>query len=350
VFYLKSAPAATVAETLGQILGGSSSSSRGGGGNSLLGNMASAAIGEGPAEFIGGMMGFGRGRDRDNDEQQTVVTAGAVRIVPDARLNALLVQAPQSDLDTIEQLLQVLDQEETPDTLVALKPRMIPVVNSKAADIAEVVKQVYAERMTGAAGGGGGGGRPPGPEDFFRAMRGGGRDRGGSNNRAAEAQKISIGVDNRTNSLVVSAPQPTFEEIEQLVRTLDEASNPASESVRVVTLKQTNPQAVTQALAGLLGSNVQTSRTTDSRDNARGRDGDRSNEDIERMRRRMEFFNNMQRFGGGGFGGGGFGGREGEGGRGGFGGFGGGDGGRGFRGGGRGDRGGGDRGGGDRGR
>jgi type II secretory pathway component GspD/PulD (secretin) len=126
------------------------------------------------------------------------------------------------------------------------------------------VKQVYQERMVGA---GGGQQRPPSPEEFMnllRGGRGGRRGGGGGNNRggaAQEAPKIAIGVDTRTNSLVVSAPQPTFEEIQQLVLSLDQVTEGTSETMRVVALKQSNNKALHDALTSLMGESLKTSRT-----------------------------------------------------------------------------------------
>lgn len=322
IFYLKSSSATVIAETLGHILGGTTSSARTGGG-SLLGDIAGAALGEGGGGIMGSLLGIGRGGG-GGGEETSVITSGTMRIVPDVRINALIVQGSPADLDSIEQLLEVLDQQDAPETLVSPKPRMIPVMNTKAADVAEVVKQVYQDRIAGGAGGQQQQ-RQPSPEDFFRAMRGGGGrgERGGARGAAEEAPKMSIGVDTRTNSLVVSASQPLFEEVEQLVKTLDQATQSTAQSMRVVTLKRSNPHSVHQALSAMMGSSVTTSRAPSEgqQDSQRSRDGrgnsggdeNRSRDDMERIRARMEFFNNMQRFGGGGRGG------DSGGGRGGFG-------------------------------
>ncbi|MEX0713707.1 MAG: secretin N-terminal domain-containing protein [Pirellulales bacterium] len=309
IFYLKSATAAVVAETLGNILGGGSVS-RGGPGGSLLGNIAGAALGEGGGGMMGALMGLGQG---GGDSGGPIVARG-VLIVPDHRLNALVVEGSPNDLDTIEQLLEVLDQEGVPETLVASRPRMIPVIHTKASDVADVIKQVYQDRLTTSAGAQ----RQPSPEDFIRMLRGGGRrgqgGGGGGDSNASEPQKMAIGVDVRTNSIVISAPQPLFEEVEQLVQTLDQVTENTTQAVRVVTLRRSNTSAVQQALQAIVGGTSQTARSSDSRggQQASRRDGDSPRgpdpEQMERIRQRMEFFNNMQQ-GRGGFGGGGFGGR-----------------------------------------
>jgi hypothetical protein len=71
---------------------------------------------------------------------------------------------------------------------------------------------------------------------------------------------MTIGVDARSNSLIVSAPEPLFEEVQTLVRQLDQPTG-SSEAVRVVPLKRADPVALQQALSALTGGGVQTVTT-----------------------------------------------------------------------------------------
>jgi hypothetical protein len=73
---------------------------------------------------------------------------------------------------------------------------------------------------------------------------------------------MSLGVDPRTNSLIVAAPDALFEEVKQLVGQLDMAAGGQNQTVRVVALHRTSPTAVEQALAAIAGSSVQVGRTT----------------------------------------------------------------------------------------
>jgi hypothetical protein len=93
--------------------------------------------------------------------------------------------------------------------------------------------------------------------DVIEALRGG-RSRGGSSRSSAEqVQKMSIGVDVRTNSLVVSAPEPLFQEVKQLVDELDKAAlGSSSQTMQVVTLKRSNAETVQEALQSLVGEDV----------------------------------------------------------------------------------------------
>jgi len=271
VFYLKYAKAAAVTETLGQILGGATTTSSGSSGSSRGGGFGDFNP---MAEFFGGAFGdFGgrRGRrDRDSGEEsaeaapsatanaaagRTGLATGPVKITADQRLNALLVRANRADLDTIEQLLKVLDQKESPEDIsVAVKPRMIPVENTSAQENADIVKQVYAERIGQSAAASQ---QPMMP--FF--MRGGrGSEQSNRTSRVDEMNRLSIGVDARTNSLIVAATDAVFEEVRQLVLQLDVAAGDENQAVRVVTLHRPSPAAVQQALAAIAGDSVQMNR------------------------------------------------------------------------------------------
>ena len=149
-----------------------------------------------------------------------------MHITPDTRLNALIVEATPADLDNLEQLLKILDREGSPEqNTIEPKPQIIPVRNTQASDVAEIVKQVYPDRLAGAAGA-----RQPTPQEFIQLLtagRGGGRRGGGGGGRRGQQEelpKLSIGVDTRTNSLIVSAPDKLVQRRETLVEELDHSA------------------------------------------------------------------------------------------------------------------------------
>jgi type II secretory pathway component GspD/PulD (secretin) len=255
------------------------------------------------------------------------------------RLNALIVRAKAADLDTVEQLLRVLDQRVGPEDVEAdLRPRLIPVFNTQASEISAVVQQIYADRMAT------GGPAMMSPQDMIKMIKGNGAS------LDQQVPKMSIGIDERSNSLVVRAPDPLFEEVKALVAELDQVDLTSPEVTRVVSLKHTNSSAVQRALVSVLGDQAQTSTTASTGpqqpapwDRGRGRDrGDDDNDPARQarraMRRQFEMMREMQqmteRMGGGGRGRGGDRGGRGPGGGGPPGGFPGGGGGGGDRGGG----------------
>jgi len=252
VYYLKYAKAQVASELLNQIFSGGSSSSSSSSGGGLMNSLAGAAFGDVGGGLVGSLLGFGGGGS--SDAPAKLSGSGTITIVPETRLNALFIQANPTDLEMLEQILKVIDQAQSPeDVTVINKPRLIPVQYTTAEEVAAVVKQVYADRMSAAASGQQ---RQPNPEDFIRALRGGRGGAGGGNDsrkQAEETQKMTIGIDTRTNSLVVTAPEPLFNEVKALVAQLDQEQPSGNETIRIVTLKNASPAAVQQALTQIVG-------------------------------------------------------------------------------------------------
>lgn len=297
VFYLKHAKAATAAAILGEMFGSS-----GGSGDSLMGGIADAALGDIGGGLMGDLLGLGGGG------ASTGFSAAGVDIVTDTRLNALIVYARPDDIDMVFRLLQILDQRSGPTDVEAEGvPRLIPVVNTTASQVADVVKTIYSDRLEG------GGNGQPSPEDIMRMLRQG---QGGGGADAQEPAKMSIGIDTRSNSLVVRAPDVLFFEVKALVAQLDTEQLDSGESTQIVRIQHANPEAIKEALGSILGEQAV---TTAQQPGGQGGGGGNNNADAARQRDEMirriqEFRNRMQ--GGGGRGGGdrGGGGRGGRGG------------------------------------
>ncbi|QDU57964.1 secretin N-terminal domain-containing protein [Aeoliella mucimassa] len=289
VFYLKHAKANTAAAILGEIYGSSTSSS-----GDLMGGIVDSALGDIGGGLMGDLLGLG------GTGSSSGFSAAGVDIVTDARLNAIIVYARPDDIDMAFRLLQVLDQRIGPTEIEAEGvPRLIPVVNTSATDIAEVVKQMYPGRIEGASGG------QPSPEDLIRALR----NNGGGGADSQEVSKMSIGVDTRSNSLIVKAEDALFFDVKRLVEELDTVQVDTSESTVVLSLRNSNPEMMKEALSSFLGSQAVTSTTqAPGQDANRGGNnnngGDQARQQQEMIRRIQEFRQRMQG-GGGGFPGGG---------------------------------------------
>ena len=127
VFYLKNAKAQAVAETLDRLLSGGLSESE------ISSTRPSSAA-------------------RLSESRKALAT-GPVKITPEARLNALIVLANRTDQSTVKQLLEILDRKESPEEIgVSPKPRMIPVEYARAKDIADMLREIYADRLVVAPG------------------------------------------------------------------------------------------------------------------------------------------------------------------------------------------------------
>lgn len=310
VFYLKHAQADVAARLLQDILGGTSS---GGAGGSTLTDMASNLLGGG-----GGLLGtlLGGGGGGGGASGSGPITAGNLSIVADPRLNRLIVQGTVAELDEVEQLLKLIDKEDSiTEIQVAGTTHIIQLYYTPAERVATIIQATFADRIAGGQGGQQQQQRQPTPEDFIRALRGG---RGGRNEEQArgELPKMTITADAETNSLIVKAPDGLYQQVAELVRLIDQPNGEMSDQVEVLTTNA-NPQLVQQALAKILGQQAVSSTATGSQQRPGGgtQPGGQNSGDFQQ---RMEFFRQLreqaQQGGGQPFGGGGPFGRGGAGG------------------------------------
>jgi hypothetical protein len=118
-------------------------------------------------------------------------------------------------------------------------------------DVAAIVREIYKDDMTPE-------GQQPGQQQnpFAMFMGGGGSSRGGgSSSRGGGAQaraiKLTLSVDARTNTLIVSASDSLYRQIEAFVQSIDEDAHAANRTVRVVDIKGSNAAALQTALAAV---------------------------------------------------------------------------------------------------
>ncbi len=232
VYYLKYANAQSVAEELNKLLSPGASDS--------------------PSSSL----------SKSDASPRSVVATGPFKITPDNRLNALLVVANRADQEKFERLLKTFDLKESPeDVAVAPKPRIIPVEYARATDIAEELREVYADRLVVAPSQAPNEmpqGRRAGMAMFIRGVMGGlGGSRDQGQNPSDRAARISIAVQGSTNSLVIIAADPLFEEVRELVHELESANAEENETVRVISLHGTSAMAAEQAIAAVGGDAVQ---------------------------------------------------------------------------------------------
>jgi type II secretory pathway component GspD/PulD (secretin) len=102
----------------------------------------------------------------------------------------------------------------------------------------------FGSRGGGPGGGFGGGGAPGGIGGFGRTPG------GGSSARTSAASKVVAVSDDRSNSLIVSAPDELIPTIEQLVQAVDTSVEDTTE-IKVFHLQYSDPTEMAQLLAGL---------------------------------------------------------------------------------------------------
>ncbi len=126
-----------------------------------------------------------------------------VRVVPEPSAHALIVRASAVDLVNVKELIDRLDIPPAAQK----QQRIIPLRQAEAAEVLAVVKEVFEDYLAAGSG----------PPLNVPGVRGGPSSR----NRAPA---MSVDIDPRSNSLVVSAPDTVLEEVEELVRGLEEAA------------------------------------------------------------------------------------------------------------------------------
>jgi type II secretion system protein D len=178
-----------------------------------------------------------------------------VRVVADPTTNSLLVKANPLDMLTIRRLLRDAIDVDSPDSAGIIKPwPPINLKQARAADVAQVIKDVYREQMNNNPIPGQSRGRGSG----FALLA-------GNQNLDASGQprpiNLSIGVDDQTNSIVVACTENMYKDIKKLVDELEQAAKETTRTVQVVQVKNMDPFLVQQALEALQGRPTTSNRT-----------------------------------------------------------------------------------------
>lgn len=192
--------------------------------------------------------------------------------------NALVLTDTQSDIRRMMQIVQALDTTLAGSTSV----RLLPLRYADAKDLAAVVKELYpatsnsgqAGRGTTDAGGaptqfaggpggdsGPGGGGPGGDMGPGGSMNSGGGSAGTGGQTASRraAPSVTAVADERTNALIVRAPDDAQAIIEKLATTLDNNAESITE-LRVFRLKNADPEELADLLGNLFPDDTQTSK------------------------------------------------------------------------------------------
>ena len=307
VFSLQSADATETATLLGQLFPDSKISSVASSGG-LTGGLTSGLSSMGSSLMsMTGMSGMAG-------------ASAGIRIIPDTRLNALLVNGPAHRVRDIEEMLRVLDASDlAANNLRERTPRIIAVEHAEVRDVYEIVRDSFKDLIEPAQNPLG-----PGGANALAMMMGGGR---GERKKESDI-KMTIAMDSRTNQLIVSSSESLFRDVEKLVNQIDNSAKDARRTVRVVSLDGVETSVISDALGGLMPKVRITStgrRSTANNVNNNNTNSDNSqnanqstpnsnrpqNQPAQPTQPNPDEIRQMfqQRFrGGGGFGGGGFGG------------------------------------------
>ena len=254
---------------------------------------------EGGSEtLVNGYVSFGTsylGSLVTNRQGTVSMTFGSMTVVADSRLNRLIAQGTAGDIDNIETYLKIIDKDRSiTEVQVYGTARIIELYNTDADEIAGTIRAAFAGRVQGggnqnrAAGGGGNNeeakrraeaqgrrqreqrddddndeernedgdrrDRRQGGDDNNRRgdrqqqqQRGGGGNRQQGGQTASSEPKMTISVHESSNSLIVTAPETLFAEVEKLARKLDERSE---ETFHVLTSSAGLQPTIQQVLTG----------------------------------------------------------------------------------------------------
>ena len=165
------------------------------------------------------------GSQNDSQDERRLSKRRKLKFISDADSNTILVEgASPEQLKTIEELIQLYDQPPPTDTQSVRKTEVIRLKYSKAKAVADTVKDVYRDLLSAndKALADGNQGRGQGRSVVFNY--------GDTDNTEQKTPKfkglLSIGVDEISNSLTVSAPAYLFEHVNKLIKDLDEAAAP----------------------------------------------------------------------------------------------------------------------------
>jgi len=183
--------------------------------------------------------------------------------------NALVLTATQSDVHRMVKIVEALDTSISSISTV----RVFSLKYADAKELAETIQQVFQsssssqqnnsiqrvlQRFGGPGGFGGGGAETA-------------QSTGDSAARQAASRVVAVG-DDRTNSLIVTAPDEYIPTIEQLIQEVDVSTTDVTE-LRVFHLVNADPQEIADQLASLFPDSTKSSQSQNQQFQFGGRGG-----------------------------------------------------------------------------
>ena len=174
-------------------------------------------------------------QNKPDDKAGRLSKRRPLKFISDSDTNSILVQgADAKQLQTIEELIKLYDQPLPSDAQSVRKTETIQLEFSKADVVADTVKDVYRDLLsTNDKAFGGKGDRDQ--NRGFSFMFDSDDDKKKEQKTPKFKGLLSIGVDEVSNTIVVSAPAYLFDQVKKMISDLDHAAAPASQ-LRVIKL------------------------------------------------------------------------------------------------------------------
>jgi hypothetical protein len=185
-------------------------------------------------------MFFGKPKKGDGGDAKKV----RVHIIPDTSGNRLLIKADPPDMAAIRLLIRDHLDLRDDSSEVLIKTFVIgPLKHTNADDVGDVIKDVFRESMNA---------------NPRRGVFGRNQKRGIDPNGNPKGVLLSLAVDDRTNSLVLSCSTAMKKEIDVLVKIMEKTAEEdtavaGTQVVEVVQVKGVDPKLLQQALDAIQG-------------------------------------------------------------------------------------------------
>lgn len=171
-----------------------------------------------------------------------------LRFLDDMQTNSILVQGASGDqLRQIGDLIDMYDRPEQPNSKASRMTKIFPIVHSRAALIAETLKDVFRDLLSAndkALEGSNGGGRSSQGRPM-RSFLDAAEDEARINQGRFKGQ-LSLGVDETSNRLIVSCPESLMRNIEKIIEDLDKAAAPVETTFQVLRIDRNIDASVVQ--------------------------------------------------------------------------------------------------------
>ncbi|TWU02951.1 secretin N-terminal domain-containing protein [Stieleria varia] len=178
-----------------------------------------------------------------------------LRIIPDARTNALFVSGTDEQAERVEMFLEFIDATDVPGSFNSRQPHAIPVHYADVEDIEALIRNLYkdylvdpvAERMRASRGSR----RPDDRNDEASSDEQGSRPRATEGSQDSPGIRLTLAVDTTTRELLVACNDQLFQEIESVVRERDLAFRDAEPTIEFVPVTQSVSGNLVELLEGL---------------------------------------------------------------------------------------------------
>jgi type II secretory pathway component GspD/PulD (secretin) len=197
----------------------------------------------------------GRGGRRFAPPPPVSKAPARVRVVADTASNSLLVKATPLDMLEIKRILdKSIDSGDTDSSAIMRTWPPLPLKYAKATDLASIIRDVYKENTNpnGTTTGPVGRGR----QGFFSRRFLAGIN--GNNGNGARTVTLTLGVDDRSNSLIVNCSELLYRDIKELAGELDLAARDSARTYRVLSFKGLDPALVQHVVDAVQGRNTNT--------------------------------------------------------------------------------------------